>query len=750
MAEIRINCAAAGDAEVATWNKLTPSTTVSNLNTITGLSTPVSVSTTAWINSSEGRPNGLWPDAVWQPMFWNTAPMSFTISGLTPNTSYTIYYFCSTWWDSDREGTAITLVGSSSVGPIQINPELNTATEINGVVNSDGAGQIVIDVDSYIGAYKYCGGLRIVGDIPVDVGVNSVNSGNPIIPGQNVAVDMSAGGNNVTQIKLVAGTVEVIQNNLVITDDTTVSFDVVQGDLPFGAVTCVVTSGGELSRATTLDPIALNSYITVESPIVDDPVFLSVFDNGGLPAPVDGNLLEWVLLSGNLLAVDVQKTGIASISGGTGSDTIVIREWIFGTETWNAWTTLTVNTGTFNAAPVVVPPTTLPIVLPLGSTSLPKNDPVLAAWLLTASVSDDVDVGLTVSADISSLPDPIPADTYIIPFASTADSEGQIGTATALLVITIATINTAPVVSAPGNTLITFPYGGGGLSQTDSTLVAWLSAAVVIDDSDVLTATADLTEFAGNIPAGPHSIDFNAIDSEGLTGSDSSTITVVEGVQPNTAPVVTAPEDITITFPYGAGGLSQTNSLLLAWLPTSVVIDDNDNLTATADLTEFAGNIPVGPHTIVFNTVDSEGLTGSDSSTLTVVEGSPVVSVVYSPSWKVVKLGGDKHETKIYSGRANVLRLSLSNDGEVYGALISTTRMVFNLYDSGMSIQILDSLVDPILFDWSVGYGNVHIYPGSLDLIDGDTYKGELIVYNSSHVSGLTWIDLDDFEIEGA
>ncbi|PCJ13814.1 MAG: hypothetical protein COB04_16130 [Gammaproteobacteria bacterium] len=627
MAEIRINCAAAGDAEVATWNKLTPSSTVSNLDTITGLSTPVSISTTAWISSSEGRPNGLWPDAVWQPMFWNTAPMSFTISGLTPNTSYTIYYFCSTWWDSDREGTAITLVGSSSVGPIQINPELNTATEINGVVNSDGAGQIVIDVDSYIGAYKYCGGLRIVGDIPVDVGVNSVNSGNPIIPGQNVAVDMSAGGNNVTQIKLVAGTVEVIQNNLVITDDTTVSFDVVQGDLPFGAVTCVVTSGGELSRATTLDPIALNNYITVESPIVDDPVFLSVFDNGGLPAPADGNLLEWVLISGNSLAVDVQKTGTASISGGTGSDTIQIREWVLGSETWDAWTTLTINTGTFNAAPVVVPPTTLPIVLPLGSTNLPKNDPVLSAWLLTASVSDDVDVGLTVSADISSLPDPIPAGTHIIPFASTADSEGQIGTATALLVITIATINTAPVVTAPDNILITFPYGNGGLSQADSALVAWLSAVVVIDDSDILSATADLSEFTGNIPVGPHTIVFNAVDSEGLTGSDTSILTAVEAAQPNAAPVVTAPANITITFQYGGGGIELDNSELLAWDALSFAVDDFDLVTASASLIEHvdlaSGLIIAGTYTVTFSSsVDGEGLVGYAASILTVVEGA--------------------------------------------------------------------------------------------------------------------------------
>jgi len=657
MAEIRINCAAAGDAEVATWNKLTPSSTVSNLDTITGLSTPVSISTTAWISSSEGRPNGLWPDAVWQPMFWNTAPMSFTITGLTPNTSYTIYYFCSTWWDSDREGTEITLVGASSIGPIQINPELNTATEINGVVNSDGAGQIVIDVDSYIGAYKYAGGLRIVGEIPVDDGVNSVNAGVPIIPGQNVVVDMSAGGNNVTQIKLVAGTVEVIQSNLVITDDTTVSFDSVQGDLPFGPVTCVVTSGGDLTRATTLDPIALNNYITVENPIVDDPVFLSVFDNGGLPAPVDGNLLEWVLISGNSLAVDVQKTGTASISGGTGSDTIQIREWVLGTETWDVWTTLTINTGTFNAAPVVVPPTNLPIVLPIGSTSIPKNDPAIEAWGLTGTVSDDVDVGITVSADFSSLPDLLTANTYITPFVSTPDSEGEIGSGTALIIITIATVNTAPVV--------------------------------------------------------------------------------------------TAPADITITFPYGAGGLSQTNSLLLAWLPTSVVIDDNDNLTATADLTEFAGNIPVGPHTIVFNAVDSEGLTGSDDSVLTVVEGAEVVAIPYAREFRVIKRGGDKHEARIYANRNNIIRVALLNDGATYN-LSSSTRMVFTVFNTEGSDFVIDSDITSSSFNWQVGDGLVDIMPSDFNLIDGASYEAQLDVYSDDYQSGLVWIDRDKLKIEGA
>jgi len=99
--------------------------------------------------------------------------------------------------------------------------------------------------------------------------------------------------------------------------------------------------------------------------------------------------------------------------------------------------------------------------------------------------------------------------------------------------------NTAPVVTPPVNQTIEFVFGTGGLPKNDTTLLAAIATASVADDNDVLSAVVDLSGLADPIPAGVHTIPFNATDLDGLPGSADWILTVAEAAD-ITAPDFTA------------------------------------------------------------------------------------------------------------------------------------------------------------------------------------------------------------------
>lgn len=126
------------------------------------------------------------------------------------------------------------------------------------------------------------------------------------------------------------------------------------------------------------------------------------------------------------------------------------------------------------------------------------------------------------------------------------------------------------------------------------------------------------------------------------------------------------------------------------------------------------------------------------------------VGSIYAPEWRVVKNGGNKHEAKIYVGRANSLRFKLMNAGASVD-ISGTTRMVFSVYGADGEEFTIDSNTSGDLFDWSIGGGLVDIKPGTnFTLTDETIYAGELIFYSNDYPTGLVWIDRDDLVIEGA
>lgn len=574
-------------------------------------------------------------------------------------------------------------------------------------------------------------------------GISDVDGDNVIISDQTGVVITGVNLTNVTEVRLkFGGAVSTITPSA--TTASTVTFDVTQGDVPFGAITCEIYDGTNTdSLSITLLEPATSDYVACVNPVTSPA---SVFFNA-THTPLTGDQIEYTEPSD----VTVFADGTFSIANGSTITSFDVRTWRSDIEQWEPWVTLQVG-GDVNTPPVVTAPDDIEITFPYGSGGLAQSDTTLTAWGQSATVTDDIDT-LEASADFTAFGDPIPAGYYNVTFTSDPDSGGLTGSDTALLTVTEGqAANQAPIVTPPADLSIEFAFGSGGLAKTDSALVTWLASATYTDDRDSdLTVSGSVAALSDPIPAGTHAITFSCTDNDGLTGTASANLIVSEAEAPNQAPTVTAPANVTLEFPNGAVGLDKNDSALLAWIATATVTDDNDTLTVSADLSVLADPIPAGTYEITFtSSADSGGLVGTDSAFLTVVEAAALSpDVVYDSGFRVVKIGGNKHTAKIYNGKQNRIRLELLNNGVSYSDLTLTTRAVFNLYFGG-SVLTLDSDLNAAAFDWSIGSGLIDMEPSALSIVDGTVYQGELIIYNASHSSGVVFVDRDKFKVEGA
>jgi len=160
--------------------------------------------------------------------------------------------------------------------------------------------------------------------------------------------------------------------------------------------------------------------------------------------------------------------------------------------------------------------------------------------------------------------------------------------------------NNPPVVTAPTDIEIQFVNGGAGLAKDDSTLLAWLASAFVVDDSDILTVSGDLSALADPIPAGgPYTITFlSSADSGLLTDTDTAQLTVSEAAAVNNAPTFTSGNsfsaivgvsvDHTVTT-NDVDGDSLTITEFGAWPAGYSLVDNNDGTATITVLATAAG-----------------------------------------------------------------------------------------------------------------------------------------------------------------
>lgn len=197
----------------------------------------------------------------------------------------------------------------------------------------------------------------------------------------------------------------------------------------------------------------------------------------------------------------------------TGSDLIGGGQWDAGA--------LSYSPSFSNNAPVVSPPAALSLEFANGGAGLEKSNPALQAWIVSGTALDSEDGALSVLADLSGLPDPIPASQtpYSIPFVSEPDSGGLTGTGYASLAISEAQAANDP------------PLALGNYPQQPATVGVFFTfdASTLISDSDILAFAATglpegwtINSNTGVVSgvatgSGNYTIQINATDTAGQT-----------------------------------------------------------------------------------------------------------------------------------------------------------------------------------------------------------------------------------------
>ena len=205
-------------------------------------------------------------------------------------------------------------------------------------------------------------------------------------------------------------------------------------------------------------------------------------------------------------------------------------------------TTLESNTATGSTTkdtvgPVVSAPADITVAA-VDADGTPATDSEIAAFLAGASAVDAGDGVVSVSNDAPAV---FPLGATTVTF-SAVDSLGNSGSSSAVVTVED---QTPPVITVSDATIAATDANGTLATATDA--AAFLDSATVEDNVDSnVTVTNDAPDV---FPIGDTVVTFTATDSADLTATATATLTVADV----TAPVVTAPDSITVAATDASG-----------------------------------------------------------------------------------------------------------------------------------------------------------------------------------------------------
>lgn len=177
-----------------------------------------------------------------------------------------------------------------------------------------------------------------------------------------------------------------------------------------------------------------------------------------------------------------------------------------------------------------------------------------------------------------------------------------------------------PNVIAPG-ALSVVAASSTGISANDAAITSFLAAATATDNVAVVgTITNDAPT---NFPIGVTQVTFAAMDAAGNTGSASASVTVAEPPD-TTAPIVSAPSNLTLPATSDTGSLA-TEQALLDFLAAVTATDDVAVVGAITN--NAAAEFLIGDTLVTFSATDDAGNIGIATSVVTITDASdPVIS----------------------------------------------------------------------------------------------------------------------------
>ena len=251
-----------------------------------------------------------------------------------------------------------------------------------------------------------------------------------------------------------------------------------------------------------------------------------------------------------------------------------------------------------NNAPVITAPTSITVAA-TNSDGTAIFSSAIVNFLTQVSAVDDA--GGTLNVNLSA-PSIFPIGLTAVKFTST-DAAGNIGNAQTMVTITD---QTAPVITLIGASSLTLTsadtYSEEGASATDN-VDGNLSANIIIAGDIVETSTA-----------ATYTVTYNVIDVAGnLAVEQTRSITV----QDTTAPVVSAPTNITVAATDATGIANNVEAIADFLLAATAA----DNIHGIVSVTNDAPDVfPLGITTVTFSSTDNDSNTGTSQATITVVD----------------------------------------------------------------------------------------------------------------------------------
>ncbi|MES9851976.1 MAG: HYR domain-containing protein [Candidatus Thiodiazotropha sp. L084R] len=239
---------------------------------------------------------------------------------------------------------------------------------------------------------------------------------------------------------------------------------------------------------------------------------------------------------------------------------------------------------------------TTPPVLSLPADTSVNSDVPIAVDIGEATATDIFDV--TITNDAPALFDVV---TTAVTWVAT-DANGNQSTGEQQVTVSVSSDTTPPVVTAPADITIE--------ATAELTPVA-LGIATATDDVDGdLTSTADLS---GPFSVGTHTVTWSATDSAGNNGTAAQTVVVED----TTAPVITAPADVSV---------SETPPATVA-IGTATATD-----IFSASITNDApATFPAGTTVVTWTATDANGNSSSATQNVTVTAPTDTTPPVVTP-----------------------------------------------------------------------------------------------------------------------
>ncbi len=297
---------------------------------------------------------------------------------------------------------------------------------------------------------------------------------------------------------------------------------------------------------------------------------------------------DWVgySLDGNPNVTLIENTTLTGLSDGQHSVTVYANDTTGNTGSSTVWFTSD---------------TTSPTVTPPSDITAEATSSSGAAVTYSGETAMDLVDGAIVPSCLPASGSTFPLGANIVTCTAT-DSAGNIGSGT--FTITVED-TTSPSITAPAD--VTAEATG---SLTPVSLGS-PTVSDLVDPSSTVTNDAPAT-----YPVGSTTVIWTATDSHGNSATATQTVTVVD----TTAPVVTAPADVSV---------EATGSQTLASIGSATATDAVGVVSLTNDA---PADYPVGDTVVTWTAADAAGNSATATQTVTVVDTTaPVVTVSLTP-----------------------------------------------------------------------------------------------------------------------